>query len=81
LPVEPYEFCEWLKCRVGIDYHVEADAHYYSVPHRFMRSEVDVRLTTRTVEIFLKGERIAAHERQPQAYDRVRAYAFQPSPL
>ena len=63
MPVEPYEFCEWLKCRVGIDYHVEADAHYYSVPHRFMRSEVDVRLTTRTVEIFLKGERIAAHMR------------------
>jgi transposase len=63
LPVEPYEFCEWLKCRVGIDYHVEADAHYYSVPHRFIRSEVDVRLTARTVEIFLKGERIAAHMR------------------
>jgi transposase len=63
LPIEPYEFCEWLKCRVGIDYHVEADAHYYSVPHRFMRSEVDVRLSARTIEIFLKGERIAAHMR------------------
>ena len=38
-------------------------AHYYSVPHRFARAEVDVRLTARTVEIFLKGERIAAHMR------------------
>jgi transposase len=63
LPAEPYEFSEWRTCRVGIDYHVEVAAHYYSVPHRFARSEVDARLTVRTVEIFLKGERIAAHVR------------------
>src|SRR5208283_4591639 len=63
LPAEPYEFAEWKNCRVGIDYHVEVAAHYYSVPHRFARAEVDARLTVRTVEIFLKGERIAAHVR------------------
>jgi hypothetical protein len=63
LPIEPYEFCEWRACRVGIDYHVEA-VHYYSVPHRFARTEADVRLTVRTVEVFLKGERIAAHLRR-----------------
>lgn len=45
--------------RVGIDYHIEVAAHYYSVPHRFARAEVDARLTARTIE-FLKGERIAA---------------------
>src|SRR6201993_4542760 len=63
LPTEPYEFSEWRTCRVGIDYHIEVAAHYYSVPHRFARAEVDARLTARTVEIFLKGERIAAHMR------------------
>src|SRR5277367_697870 len=63
LPAEPYEFSEWRTCRVGIDYHVEVAAHYYSVPHRFARTEVDARLTARTVEIFLKGERIAVHVR------------------
>ena len=63
LPAEPYEFSEWRSCRVGIDYHIEVAAHYYSVPHRFARIEVDARLTARTVEIFLKGERIAAHLR------------------
>ena len=62
-PDEPYEFSEWRTCRVGIDYHVEAAAHYYSVPHRFACAEVEVRLTVRTVEVFLKGERIAAHMR------------------
>src|SRR5665213_2080914 len=63
LPTEPYEFSEWRTCRVGIDYHIEVAAHYYSVPHRFARAEVDARLTARTVEIFLKGERIAVHMR------------------
>ncbi len=63
LPIEAYVFCEWRACRAGIDYHVEADAHYYSVPHRFLRADVDVRLTARTVEVFFKGERIAAHVR------------------
>src|SRR6202030_1350523 len=63
LPAEPYEFSEWKTCRVGIDYHVEIAAHYYSVPYRFARAEVDIRLTAKTVEILLKGERIAAHLR------------------
>lgn len=63
LPTEPYEFSEWRMRRVGIDYHIEVAAHYYSVPHRFARAEVDARLTARTIEIFLKGERIAAHMR------------------
>ena len=54
---------EWRVRRVGVDYHVELEGHFYSVPHRFARSEVEVRLTPRAVEIFLKGERIAAHLR------------------
>jgi transposase len=63
LPVEPYVFAEWRARRVGIDYHVDIDRHYYSVPYRFAREAVEVRLTGRTVEIFAKGERIAAHLR------------------
>jgi transposase len=63
LPVEPYVFAEWRLRRVGIDYHVDVDHHFYSVPYSFARAEVEVRLTTRTVEIFAKGRRIAAHVR------------------
>jgi transposase len=54
-PVEPYVFAQWRICRVGIDYHVEVEKHFYSVPYRFARAEVEVRLTGRTVEIFAKG--------------------------
>src|SRR6516225_926283 len=63
LPAQPYCFAEWRVRRVGVDYHVELEGHFYSVPHRFARSEVEVRLTPRAVEIFLRGERIAAHLR------------------
>ena len=63
LPGEPYEYCEWRLRRVGVDYHVDIDAHYYSVPYRFAPAEVEARLTARGVEILHKGERIAVHIR------------------
>jgi transposase len=63
LPTEPYVFAEWRVRRVGIDYHVDVEGHFYSVPYRFARSEVEVRLTGRSVEIFVRGERIAVHMR------------------
>jgi putative transposase len=44
LPSEPYAFAEWRVRRVGVDYHVEVENHFYSVPYRFARSEVEVRL-------------------------------------
>lgn len=49
--------------RVGIDYHVDIDHHYYSVPYRFARQAVEVRVAGRTIEVFAKGQRIAAHLR------------------
>jgi transposase len=63
LPVEPYVFAEWRVRRVGLDYHVDVEGHFYSVPHRFARCQVEARLTARTVEIFVNGERIAVHAR------------------
>ena len=63
LPAEPWVHAEWRRCRVGIDYHIELHKHFYSVPYRFARSEVEVRYTIRTVEIFLRGERVAVHMR------------------
>ena len=63
LPVEPYVLAEWRRRKVGLDYHVDIDGHFYSVPYRHARADVEVRVTLRTIEVFLKGERIAAHIR------------------
>jgi transposase len=63
LPAQPYEFAEWKKVRVNIDYHVEVDAHYYSVPYQLVRKSLEARFTERTVECFHKGQRVASHPR------------------
>lgn len=63
LPAEPYEFAEWKKARVNIDYHVEVHHNFYSVPFSLVRQEVDIRITDRVVEIFHGGKRIASHLR------------------
>src|SRR5215471_16153286 len=63
LPTPPYEYAEWRQARVHLDYHLEVEGHFYSVPHRYVRQAVDVRLTVTTVEVFHKGERIATHRR------------------
>jgi transposase len=63
LPTHPFEYSEWKKARVNIDYHVEVDHHYYSVPYHFVREQVDVRLTATSVEVLFKGRRIASHKR------------------
>lgn len=63
LPATPYEYADWRKARVNIDYHIEVQRHYYSVPHPLIRKEVDVRLTAGTVEILHRGKRVAAHRR------------------
>jgi transposase len=63
LPTEPYVYAEWRRCRAGLDYHVELYGHWYSVPSRLVREEIEARLTERTVELFHRGTRIACHIR------------------
>lgn len=63
LPTKPYEYAEWYKARVNINYHIEVDGHYYSVPFQLIRERLDIRLTATTMEAFIKGERVAAHVR------------------
>jgi transposase len=64
LPVQAYEFAEWKKAKVNIDYHVEFESNFYSVPYQLAKQEVMVRSTSTMVEIFYKNKRIAAHPRQ-----------------
>src|SRR5437870_2220932 len=63
LPAEPYEYAEWRVRRVAPDYHVDIDGHYYSVPYRLIREQLDARITAHTIELFRKGERVAVHLR------------------
>lgn len=63
LPERPYEYGEWKKATVNIDYHVEYDNAYYSVPYAMVQMEVWIRATESVVEVYKDFERIFAHRR------------------
>ena len=65
LPLRRYEYAEWARHKVNIDYHVEIGRHYYSVPYQLRQQTVDARVTASTVEIFFRGKRVASHVRNP----------------
>ena len=61
LPATAYEFATWKKARVHLDYHLEIDKRYYSAPFTLIGKSVDVRLTTRSIEVFYRGKLVAHH--------------------
>ena len=63
MPAARFIYGEWSFARVNIDYHVEVDHHYYSVPHALVHEKVDVRLSALTVEISFRNQRVATHVR------------------
>lgn len=63
LPAPPYQYAQWKKARVHIDYHIELEGHFYSAPHRLVKEQVEVRYTETIVECFYKGNRVASHPR------------------
>jgi len=63
LPNTAYEYAQWKQVRVGIDYHVEIEGHYYSVPYQLIKQQLDTRITRSTVECFHKAKRVAVHVR------------------
>jgi transposase len=63
LPVTRYEFGTWKTARVNIDYHIEVERHYYSVPYALAHLEVEVHLTSELLEVLHRGVRVASHTR------------------
>jgi transposase len=66
LPATPYEYAEWKLVRVNIDYHVEIEGHYYSVPYTLVKQQLEARISAQTIELFHKGKRLASHRRSHQ---------------
>lgn len=68
LPEDDYELAFWKKARVNLDYHVEFERHYYSVPYVLAHKAVEVRATERLVEVYHKNTRVASHVRSRARY-------------
>jgi len=68
LPSIPYVYAECKKARVSIDYHIEIEYHYYSVPYQLVKEQIEVWLTATTVEVLFKNRRVASHARSYEKY-------------
>ena len=63
LPQESYELSTWKWDRVNLDYHVEVENNWYSVPYQLIHEKVEVRVTALVVEVLFKRNRVASHPR------------------
>jgi transposase len=66
LPATRMTIARFKWARVNIDYHVELDRHYYSVPHRLVGTRLELRVTSTTVEAFVGQQRVACHRYDPR---------------
>src|SRR5262249_52648104 len=66
LPETRFVYGEWRYVKLNIDYHFVLEHHFYSAPHQLIGERLDVRFTSTTVEIFLRGRRIDSHLRSYQ---------------
>lgn len=71
LPATPYELATWSIASVQYDYHIIADKNHYSVPFEYIRHKVDVRMTSKIIEVFFHNHRIASHVRVRNQEDQV----------
>jgi transposase len=68
LPRQPFEFPDWKKATVNIDYHVAFENHFYSVPYTLVKQSVTLRASASMVEVLHKGRRVAIHVRNDHPY-------------
>jgi len=66
LPEAPYAVRHVKKARVHLDYHLEYDGHYYSVPYQLVKEEVMVHAAENTIAVFYQGKQVALHPRSPR---------------
>lgn len=66
LPEHRWEFARWKKLKVNMDYHVDIDKYYYSVPYVLAHQVVFARYTGKVIEIFHNNKRVASHVHDPQ---------------
>lgn len=63
LPAQRWQWVTFKTVKAHIDYHVEVDAHRYSVPHSLVGLELEARMTDALVELLHRGQRVACHAR------------------
>lgn len=61
LPAQRMRILRRKQARVNIDYHVELERHFYSVPHRLVGEKVEIRYSDAVLDVFHGQQRVASH--------------------
>jgi len=64
LPKQPYEHTEIKQVKVNIDYHIQFDEHYYSVPHHLVGESVELHAKANIIEVYFYNQRVTSHPRK-----------------
>jgi transposase len=78
LPAFPYEYTEYKVAKVGPDYHLQYDKHYYSVPHALCGQRLEIQATTSMIRVHHKGRCVAQHVRSSKAFGQTSELAHLP---
>lgn len=78
LPPMAYEFATWKKAKVHLDYHVEIERAYYSVPYALVGKTVEARISANLVEIFHRQKLVVRHLRARSRGEFVTLAAHRP---
>ena len=66
LPVQSYQYTYIKLVKVSVDYHIEIDKNYYSVPYALLHKKLEAQVTAQTICIYHKGQCVAQHHRSYQ---------------
>lgn len=49
-----------------MDYHVELEGHYYSVPYRLLREQLEAHISDELITLYHNGQLVSSHPRKRQ---------------
>lgn len=58
-----FQLTEWRIAKVQLNYHIQVERNYYSVPYEYVQCDVEVRLTKNLIEVYFNQSRISSHKR------------------
>ena len=64
LPKQVYQYTDIKTVKVNIDYHIQYDDHFYSVPHHLVGEKLELHAKEHLIELYFHHQRITSHARK-----------------
>lgn len=64
LPKQVYQYTDIKTVKVNIDYHVQYDDHFYSIPHHLVGENIELHAKDYLIEFYFHNKRITSHARK-----------------